>query len=484
MQGLSGKHGRNDFLKNTCVITAWFITSTIATASLAQEVVSTAPNQPASNRELQRQIDELSNELQELRTQQNSAHAQSAAANVEPQETDLGVRNEDIAQPTEQLQVIAGDGRADPYIDDTFKKSVPLFGSDWRFSFGGYSKIDLIQDFSGTGDKSQFILASIPVDGNPPPGSYSNLQIRETRFSFDTRNTASNYDNNRFYLEMDFFDENDSTAPRLRHAYFQYGNLLAGRTWTLLTELRALPFLLDFAAGDSILGGRTEQIRWTQANAAKNFGWSVALENFDDEGIFNPQNVDGVARSDFPRLAFGLTRKWARGLLSVGGAITQLRWDGSNDIDDSSKTAYTVTAAGRVYIDTDNRNYLVASTGFTSGSITDIITFANGEVPNASVDADGNLDVAEAWNAQVGAHWEWNPKWSSNLSLAYAKITEVPQPFNPDFIKAGGSVHANVIYKFDERISAGLELMHGDRTNVSDRDGDAQRMQFSLIYYF
>ena len=381
-------------------------------------------------------------------------------------------------------QTLAAEGRGDPYADESFAKSVPLFGSGWRFSFGGYAKVDVIADFSGTGDKQQFVLATIPVDGDPPPGSYANLQAAETRFNFEIRNSNSKYSPDRFFLEMDFFDESNKTSPRLRHAYFEYGKLLAGRTWTLLTELRQLPFLLDFAAGDSILGGRTEQIRWTQANAEKDFAWSVSVENFDDEEIFNPATIDGVARADFPRVAAGMTRKWDRATISFGGALTQLRWDGSGTTSDATEAAYTATTAGRVFLDGAKSNYIGFGISYASGAVTDIITFANGLVPNAAIDANGELDIAKGWNAQLGAHWNWNPAWSSNVSLAYARLTDVPVVFDPDFIRKGSSVHANIVYTHNKRIKAGLELMHGVRENVSGNDDDAQRMQFSFIYYF
>jgi hypothetical protein len=158
-----------------------------------------------------------------------------------------------------QEQLLAGTGRGDPYVDPDFLESTPLFGSDWRLGFGGYAKVDLLHDFSGTGNEKQLVLATIPVDGDPPPGSYSNLQASETRFHFEVRNTGSKYDNNRFYVEFDFFDEQNPLSVRLRHGYFEYGRLLAGRTWTLLTELRQLPLILDFASGDSILGNRTSR---------------------------------------------------------------------------------------------------------------------------------------------------------------------------------------------------------------------------------
>ncbi len=283
---------------------------------------------------------------------------------------------------------------------------------------------------------------------------------------------------------MDFFGSGGSSEPRLRHAYFQYGNLLAGRTWTLLTELRQLPLILDFAAGDSLLGGRTEQIRWSQANEARDFGWAVALENFDDEGVFNPLNIDGESRSNFPRLAGGFTKIWDRVLWSTGAAFTQLRFDGGEGVSDATELAYTLTTAGRVYVDNDKENWLGWGVGYQSGSITDVIVYANGGVPNAAIDANGDLEVAKAWSTQIGLHWVWSPSYSSNFNLAYADLTKTPDLFDPDFISKGWAFHGNLIYKYDERISAGVEYMYGERENVSGRDGDAHRLQFSLFYYF
>ena len=405
-------------------------------------------------------------------------------ADVYPDPVEVSADPADTTPEPTVSQPIAAEGRIDPYRDQDFLKSVPLFGSDWRFSFGGYAKVDVIHDFSGTGDEQEFVLSTIPVDGNPLPGSYTNMQAAETRFSFDMRNTRSRYPDDRFYLEMDFFDKQNELNPRLRHAYFQYGNLLAGQTWTLLTELRQLPFLLDFAAGESILGGRTVQIRWTVANEARDFAWAFALENFDDGQIYNPADLEGEARADIPRLTTGFTRIWKRLTWSVGGAVTQVRWNGSGSVSDESELAYTVTTAGRVYLDERNSNFVGFGVGYASGSITDIITFANGGIPNASIDANGELEIAKAWNSQIGAHWKWSPVWSSNVSIAYAHMTDVPVSFDPDFIRTGASAHVNVVYTHDERIKAGLEFMQGERENVSGRDGDAQRLQFSLMYYF
>ena len=402
----------------------------------------------------------------------------AAATAQEQQAEDLESVSED------RVQLLAGEGRSDPYVDEGFGKSVPLFGSPWRVSFGGYAKADLIYDFSGTGNERQFLLATIPVDNDPPKGSYSNLQISETRFHFETRNTNPDFADNRFYLEWDFFNENTQSSPRLRHAYFEYGNLLAGQTWTLLTELRQLPQMLDFAAGDSLLGGRTEQIRWTQPNADKTFAWAVAVENFDDSSIFNPFDLQGTARSDYPRLTAGVTKLWDRVVWSTGGALTQVRFEGSDGVKDAKEAAYTLTTAGRLYVDDNKKNWLGYGLGYQAGSVTDVISFAEGQVPNAAIDADGNLDLTKAWNAQIGLHWDWNQSYASNFSVAYARLIDVPDLLEPDVIRAGWAYHANLIYKYNALLSGGLEFMYGERENVSGRDGDASRVQFSLMYYY
>lgn len=434
---------------------------------------------------LKKQIDEERKRLDAL---EKKLHALIASDTPSPhvrseisEEVAKVIVKRDDTTPVRQL--MAAEGRSDPYLDEKFKKSIPLVGSPWRFSFGGYAKVDVIHDFSGTGNKRQLVLGQIPVDDDPSEGSYSHVQVSETRFHLETRNSDSPHENSLF-LEFDFFDENSPNTTRLRHAYVRYGKLLAGQTWTLLSELRQLPLILDFAAGDSILGGRTEQIRWTNHSEDKSFGWAVALENFNDASIYNPDGLIGKARSDFPRLSSGFTKLWDRLEWSTGASVTQLRFDGADGVGDSEELAYTATTAGRFYLDEHKNNWFGFGFGYQSGSIDDVITFANAGIPNAAIDSDGSLDLAKSWNTQLGLHWVWNQSLSSNFSYAYADMTDVPDAFDPDWIKTGAAVHANLIYKYDKQLTVGVELMHAERENVSGRDGDSQRIQFSTIYYY
>jgi hypothetical protein len=66
------------------------------------------------------------------------------------------------------------------------------------------------------------------------------------------------------------------------------------------------------------------------------------------------------------------------------------------------------TPARRVFLSGDKKNWLGYGLGYQAGSVTDVITFANGRLPNAAIDGDGKLDIAKGWNTQIGLHWNWN----------------------------------------------------------------------------
>jgi hypothetical protein len=364
-----------------------------------------------------------------------------------------------------------------------FPKSVPLFGSDWRFSFGGYAKLDVITDFSGTGDPYQFITATIPVKGqsSPQSGSYTKMHVRESRFNFETRNTQKGLPFNRFFLEMDFYDETN-TAPRLRHAYFQWGRLIAGQTWTTLTEMRALPFLVDFAYGDALYGGRTVLLRWEQP-VSERFSWAAGLEEWDSTHIQNSHSLNGTARSILPLAALRGTYNWGQGLVTVGSSLTQLRWDGTQGVSNATATQWALVMGSRFYLDSQRRHYLGLGGAYGDGAARNIISLAEADVPSAILRADGSLETLRAWNAMVALHWIWSQALSSNFSYAWSEINPSGQ-LPATTMKAGGSAHVNLIWEVKAPFKVGLEYMVGRRENVDNAHGTAQRVQFMTMFSF
>ena len=152
----------------------------------------------------------------------------------------------------------------DELLDSSFPGSWPLFGTDVRMKIGGYVKADFIHDFDYIGDKYEFELGSIAVEGSPERdlGGITTFHSKQTRFNFDFRSKAKWKNGKEFpmqaFVELDFFFDSPALqfVPRFRLAYGVIGRLLVGRSWTNSGDLSTLPGLIDFSAGDA-LNGRT-----------------------------------------------------------------------------------------------------------------------------------------------------------------------------------------------------------------------------------
>ena len=388
--------------------------------------------------------------------------------------------------PTEREPIVGVSQREEhygPFSDVGFAKSVPLFGSDWRFSFGGYIKLDILHDFDGTGDEFQLVTPTIPVEGapGPQPGSYTNIHARESRFSFEVRNARDGLPFNKAFLEMDFFDANN-TAPRLRHAYMQWGNLLAGQTWSTNTVMAQLPFLLDFAYGDALFGGRYAQIRWDQ-KIDDNWSWATAIEDWPDNAVANPYDLPGTARAEWPLFALRGNYTWSHGTVSLGTNLAQVRWDGTDGIGDDAALSWAFVGGGRWYLDAENRHYLGFGGSYGYGQSASQINLIEAGAANAVLELDGSLDLQRSRNTQLALHYEISQQWSTNWSVAYGG-TDPDEALFPNALKASGAVHANLIWHLAPEFLVGAEYMVGERENANGADGIAHRIQFSTMYSF
>ncbi len=356
-------------------------------------------------------------------------------------------------------------------IDDDFPKSWPLFGSDYRMSIHGYVKLDYLQDFSGTGDRFQFVTGTIPVEGTPEAevGGYMNMFVRETRFDFEVRKTTEGAPPQKFFLEMDFFQERAgpfNQFPRLRHAYFVYGNLLAGRTWGLLTATRAIPALIDFAAGDALAGTRAAQIRWEQ-RVSQGFKWSVGVQMQEFPGIENVADQVGQPSQNVPGVAGRVDREWGASFVMVGGGFTQLRWDGEGVGPDATALQAAVVFNGRWAF--SDRDYVLWNSQFGNGSGNGIAAYVGRDV-SATLTPGGELDLMRSVSAAVGYGHYYADNVSSTPHFAWAELD--PSEFHaPDSMKGSFTAHAN-------------GTCTARRTNTDDSFAKAHRVQGMVNYAF
>jgi hypothetical protein len=418
-------------------------------------------------------IDELERRLAQMESDSSDKKFQQA----------LEITNDTLGRQV--LVIPEGDLRdANPIItgsdlvQDDFKGSWPMFGSNFRMKIGGNIQADFLYDFTGTTDKRQLLMSTIPVEGSPEYANsgYIYFMAQETRFNIDVRRTSGKVPL-RLFIEGDFWTP--TVQFRLRHAYVVAGDFIVGQTWTTLSFLESLVFMIDFAAGDALFGGRTTQIRYQRQI---NDSWKVAvgLENLDFLGIENPNMLDGKPTLQLPLFAVRADYSWKTGVLIMGSSIAQLHWDGGAEGPDARALQFDFVVGGRQYI--GENNYFTWNVSYGVGSGENIMAFA-GSQANAVLESDGTLQTIPAFAAVLGFMHNWNEKFSSNFSYAYGWL-ETPESRAPFALKQGGIGHANLIYKPIQNLSCGIEFMHGGEQASNGSKGEAYRLQTMLRFVF
>jgi hypothetical protein len=420
----------------------------------------------------QKRLDELESRLSDDRIPEVEKTRDEADSGVAPERLETG----DNETRDSHEVMTAGDLAADDFVG-----SWPMFGSNYRMKIGGYVKLDALYDFDGTGDKTQFLIAQIPVDGSPAAqkDGYFNMFARETRFNFDVRQSSDGGPEKQLFLEMDFFDES-SFSPRLRHAYVVYGNLLFGQTWTTIADLSSLPFTIDFGAGDALFGTRTAQVRW-QEDWNETWSWTVGLENLQFVGIYNPNNLPGEATTKLPVFAGRITKQTSNGRASLAALVQELRWDGQGLGPDASATGWALIYAGRRNL--KSGDFWTWNIAYGDGTPETIMALT-GSNANAVLEADGSLTTRKGYSVALGYGHRWTERLMSNFAYAFTDLENLGLDQRaPDAIESGGVGHANLIWQ-QGQFSTGVELILGRRDNADGRSGDATRVQAMLKYGF
>lgn len=355
--------------------------------------------------------------------------------------------------------------------------SIKIPGTDLSLKLGGYIKADFIQDFNGIGNRSQFATNTIPIDGTPNAdlGAGTNIQARESRVTLEI---VGPEDKRKFrvYVEGDFYG--DGNAFRLRQAYGEYGNFLAGQTWTTFMNLADRPRILDYEGPDGEIFVRQALVRWTQ-DISENWKFAVAAEEPTVQ-IATPAGFTGSARGNMPDLAgfVGYHRKRAH--FQLHAIVRNLRFDGTGSTPDESTTGWGFNSTFKV--NPFGKDQIMGHFAFGSG-IGRYIESMSGQNVDALFGAGGNLVAVPARSTGLGFEHHWTPKLMSTFAYSFADISR-NTGFTGSVIKRTQDGRVNLIWTPFRLVDLGVEYMWGRRDNQDGTRGDATRLQFSTIYRF
>ena len=352
----------------------------------------------------------------------------------------------------------------------TSPSPITFSSGSWQLSLGGYVKVSLIHDFNANNSPDVFDPRGIPVDGSK--GTNTRIQARETRLSLGIKGPAEGRDLELF-LEGDFFGPGNGTGNslRLRHAYAQYGALLAGQTWTTFMDERNIPPTIDFEHAMAAPLVRQGLLRIT-TGVSKRSDLAFAIEESDPE-VLIPPGIQGATEKSWPDLSTRFRFTHSRGHVQLSGFVGRTRFRAVTGAT-SDVTIGGVLASTRLRLFDRDAAYVEVVYGPGVGRYRG--------AASAALDVAGRLQTVDVVGLTAGYQHYWSRRWSSNVVANPAWVTsEVGDPATSN--DSFNYVAVNLLYWFiDQRAWAGGEYLYGRRELRNGVHGSANRIQLAARF--
>jgi hypothetical protein len=336
-----------------------------------------------------------------------------------------------------------------------------------RMKIGGYVKFDLIHDFNPIASPDFFDVSKIPTDGSE--GESTHMHAKETRLFMDFR-SPSKVGEVRAYVEGDFYGTGG--AFRLRHAFIEINDKwLAGQWWSNFMDENIIPSTLDFEKPAAYAFARHAMFRWKQSLTTDAY-LAIALE----EPNTNAQTpvAPGKFESPLPDLTarYRVTKKW--GHVQLSGFAAQLRYrfaaGGTQDV-----SLFGGNLSGQFNL--LKKDKFIYQVVYGPG----VGRFRGGLA--AGLDANGDLEPITDMGATAGYQHFWSDRFSSLLVYNQGSV-DATEGQSANDIFSVNYLAVNLIWHFTDNAFAGVEYLYGTREDLSEAEGSANRLQFSVKYSF
>jgi hypothetical protein len=386
---------------------------------------------------------------------------------------------QDQVQQLEKSKTNASDQAKTPK-----KGSVMLSGINTELTIGGYAKLDVVySDVSAGADSDAnlfFYPRAIPLDTDST-SSITRFTAKQSRLFVETR-TPTSWGDLKVHIEGDFYGQggnqkiSNSSTFRLRHAYGELGNLMAGQNWSTFMNAGALPETIDFGGPAASIFIRQAQVRWTQP-----FGWGsiqMAAENPETWLISNDATISATPDNDrYPDVIARLNLNTGIGKFSLAGMGREYRIE-SQTIDES-EFAYAASVAG--VLPTFGKDDFKILFNYGNGLGRYMVTNFEG----AQLDANtGEMELVDQWGGYAAYRHFWSDKWRTTVAYSYGEADNNVEIVGDAVNKKFQSVHGNLIWSPVPAVNLGVEYIWGYRELENGQDGELNRMQFGVQYNF
>ena len=351
-------------------------------------------------------------------------------------------------------------------------------GTDASMKLGGYVKMSIVQSFDPVGDPDRFTPGSIPVPADPDDlENQANLTTRQSRLNVDVRRYSA-LGPLRAFIEGDFAGEGDTY--RLRHAYGQLGNVLAGQTWSTMVDIKATPEDIDFEGLNGRVNVRQPQLRYFPS-FGENLELAIALEDP------NPDVTGGTGLTVVPDVVAAIRfTRWNRLHVKAALLLRQIRAESDlNPGTDVKEDGWGLSISGHINVPIwGERDEFMYQLNYGDGIGRYINDLSSVGGQDAVFDpATGELHPLTAFGGYLAyQHW-WSEKMRSTLVAGFTDVDNFD--FQPDdAYHQTKRVTANLLYSPIPRVDIGAEMLWGERTNKDGSSADAWQLQIAAKYLF
>jgi hypothetical protein len=372
-----------------------------------------------------------------------------------------------------------------------------------NFEIYGFAMADWIQDTKRVDPNWQDAFRPSRIaapEGEFGTNGQSSLSVKQSRFGVKgVMPTGSSTPPINFKFEFDMFGvgaDAGKTTIRLRHAYGEWGQFLAGQTHSLFMDIDVFPNVIDYWGPPGMVFFRNVQFRWTAYRTA-NDALAFAIEkpgNDVDPGTARlEQGFESlVVKADqtLPDFTLQFRHDDSWGHYQAAGILRKIGYEyqvtPADSFQKGSQTGWGIdlTAAINVFDKDKVLLALVHGDGIASYMNDGGMDAAPTTLPTGPPGAAGIAGEAVPLTG-VMAYYDhyWNSMWSTSVGYSSTQVANTDLQ-NPTAFHKGQYASINLLMYPVSKVMVGVELMYGKLTNNDRTTGDDVRFQFSAKYDF
>ena len=299
----------------------------------------------------------------------------------------------------------------------------------------------------------------------------------------------------KFKFEFDLFGvgvDAGQTTIRLRHAYGELGQFLAGQTNSNFMDGDVFPNTIEYWGPSGMIFIRNPQFRWTPLRDDHN-EFAIALErpgNDIDAGVIRQLDPVLGANIQNDEKAPDITAHWKTtddwGHFQLAGILRSVGYDTLGTLNNEpkgSRLGWGINGSG--HLNVFGKDKLMGQVAYGEGISNYLNDGQTDLAPQVAASRPSGLGPKALPVLGAVAYYDhyWNDTWSTSLgwSMTHNYNTSLQQA---NAFHEGQYASLNLLWTPSKSVLFGVEGLWGERSDHNGNAGQDMRVQFSAKYNF